>query len=134
MEVKSRYSVVAELEAKKRGLMAERDGLEKNVFEKAKELDTKLFQYIHAIKNIQRKVKDLDLKKEKFLFELSNEKVDLERKIQDMDADKVRIENDGNRDIEYLKTNMKTMKDSLAGQINSVDENLKRFGMSVKTK
>jgi len=134
MEVKSRYSVVAELEAKKRGLMAERDGLKKNVFMKEKALNQNLFQYKQGTQLLQRKITDLEVKGNKFLSELEIEKVSLERKLSDLAADQVRFEVEANSDIEYLINNMDTMKESLIEQIASVEENLKRFGMSVKTK
>jgi chromosome segregation ATPase len=128
METKSRYEVIAELEAKKRTLIQERDALNDEVNSKERN-----------IKNLEREKENIETQKTDFQFRqdkarqnLENEKKDFDFKIGNTLVVVEREIADAKEDLEYFKTTIQQKKATKEVLIKSVDESLARFNTLTK--
>jgi len=80
MDIKSRYEVIAELEEKKRGLIVQRDSLDKGLKEKEREL-----------KELKRDIEDKDEEIKEFKESMKQDKETTTELIKSIDASLERL-------------------------------------------
>ena len=135
METKSRYEVISDLEAQKRTLVRERDGLEEESrvrekvvveLERVKEDITKQ----KADFEMRQKNTQIDLERDfdNNLLKLKREKEEYEFKLKNTEEDYTRRIADAKEDSTNFKTTKEERKKTIQELIKGVDDSLERFG------
>lgn len=141
MEVKSRYEVIADLENKKRELIKERDSIDREVFNKEKDIIAMKCRLDDVDKQIEdfNLTKEIELdnlarEKERFDLDHKNKVADVERKNKDFDfkIKNTRISFErtihvAEKELEYEKSQKENKIKTINEMINGVNESLERF-------
>lgn len=141
METKSRYEVIAELEANKRNLIKERDSLMDSLIQKKQTSDNfernlKDFEtfFKRRIDDLDRKKETLLRKKEDFLKDSDRQVLDLEKEKEDINRQKedniiitTRKLEDSKQEVINFEKTINDRRDTIKELIESIDESLNRF-------